>query len=154
MENVNIIKLNESRDFVEKAKEKMENIRQFYKEMMIDTGKSQELEEQIEKEAEATKKMVRVAGTIATVALIFVPADGPFGEIATLFATPALCALVDVCADIRKKAIITGKRSIEKYVLNVDGSNEKIEGFNLNNKEAFIKDFKELKKAVDGVRSL
>ena len=154
MENVNIIKLNESRDFVEKAKEKMENIRQFYKEKMIDTGKSQELEEQIEKEAEATKKMVRVAGTIATVALIFVPADGPFGEIATLFATPALCALVDVCADIRKKTIITGKRSIEKYVLNVDGSNEKIEAFNLNNKEAFIKDFKELKKAVDGVRSL
>ena len=154
MENVNIIKLNESRDFVEKAKEKMENIRQLYKEKMIDTGKSQELEEQIEKEAEATKKMVRVAGTIATVALIFVPADGPFGEIATLVATPALCALVDVCADIRKKTIITGKRSIEKYVLNVDGSNEKIEAFNLNNKEAFIKDFKELKKAVDGVRSL
>ena len=154
MENANVIKVTEGRNFVNKAKEKMNNVRQLYKEKMIDTGKSQDLEEKIEKNAELLKKKIRIAGTLATVALIFVPADGPFGEMATFFATPALCALVDVCADLRKKALISGKRGIEKYVLKVDGSNEKIEGFDINNNTAFIKDFKDLKKAADNVRSL
>ena len=154
MDDTNIIHLVEDRNFVEKAKQKTEDIRKTYKEKMIDTGKSQKLEELLEKDAERTKKIIRVAGTAATVALIFIPADGPFGEIATLLATPALCALVDVCADIRKKALITGKREFEKHVLNVDGSNEKIEGFNLDNKESFIKDFKDLKEGIDNVNKV
>lgn len=154
MENANIIKLVEDRHFVDKAKQKMEKIRNNYKEKMIDTGKSQELEEKIEQDAERTKNLIRVAGTAATVALIFIPADGPFGEMATLLATPALCGLVDVCADLKKKALITGKRGIEKYVLNVDGSNEKVKGFDLENKENFIKDFKDLKQGIDNVNKV
>ena len=154
MDNSNIIRLVEDRHFVDKAKQKMEEIRKNYKEKMIDTGKSQELEEKIEMDAERTKKIIRGAGTAATIALIFIPADGPFGEMATLLATPALCGLVDVCADLKKKALVTGKRGIEKYVLNVDGSNEKVKGFDIENKESFIKDFKDLKQSLDSVNDM
>lgn len=147
-DNTNILHVTEKRSFVDKSKRKMEKIRQGYKEKMIDTGRSQKLEEQIDKQAKRTKKAIKVAGTISTIVLIFIPADGPFGEMATFFATPALCALVDVCADLKKKALITGKRGFEKHILNVDGSNEKVTGFDLNNKESFIKDFKDLKNKV------
>jgi hypothetical protein len=116
---------------------------------MIDTGLSQKLEEEIDKQAERKKKAIKIAGTVATIALIFVPADGPFGEMATFFATPALCALTDVCADLKKKALITGKRGFEKSVLKVDGTNENVTGFDLDNKESFIKSFKDLKDKTD-----
>ena len=161
MEKTNIIHVVEDREFVNRAKRRnneirenkinIEKVRQMYKEKMIDTGKAQELEEKIEKEAKTTKKVIKVAGTLATVALIFIPADGPFGEIATALATPSLCALVDILAEIKKKALITGKRKIEKHILHVDGENKKISGFDLNNGQEIIKEFKEMKKALDNV---
>ncbi len=148
-ENTNIIHVTEKRNFVDKAKNKMNDIRDTYKEKMIDTGLSQKLEEEIDKHAKRQKTAIKVAGTVATIALIFVPADGPFGELATFFATPALCALTDVCADLKKKALITGKRSFEKSVLKIDGSNENVTGFDLDNKESFIKSFEDLKDNID-----
>ena len=42
------------------------------------------------------------------------PADGPFGELCTALATPALCALVDKIADMAKKTTISAKRDMEK----------------------------------------
>lgn len=161
MEKTNIIHVVENRDFVNRAKRKsnelkenkvnLEKIRQMYKEKMIDTGKAQELEEKIEKQAKITKKAIKIAGTLATVALIFIPADGPFGEITTALATPSLCALVDIVTDIKKKAIITGKRGIEKHILHVDGTNKKISAFDLNNGQEFIKEFRNLKKTMNDV---
>lgn len=153
MNNQNVFYAVEDRSFVDKAKKKlnMENIRKEYKEKMIDTGKAQQLEEEIEKKAKRTKRTIRVLGTIATVVLIFVPADGPFGEICTALATPGLCALVDIATDIKKKALITGKRGIEKGILHVDGSSDKVKGYDFNSQEEIIGDFKDLKDKIKGL---
>ena len=150
-EKTNVIHVTEDRSFVDKAKENMENIRQTYKEKMIDTGRSQELERMIDEDAERKKKVIKVVGTAATIALIFIPADGPFGEIATFFATPGLCLLTDLCADMKKKALITGKRSFEKSVLKVDGSNKDISGYDLSNPSEIIGDFESLKESMENI---
>lgn len=153
-----VIVSEENRDFIYKARmfyEKMngrvENIQNSYKENFIDTGISYEIEEKIDKDAKRTKKLIKVAGSVATVALLFCPADGPFGEMATLLATPSFCALVDVAADLKKKSLITGKRAVEKYFLNCDGSNSNVTGFNFSNGE-FIEDFKEFAKKIEEVQ--
>lgn len=148
----------EKRDFIYKARmfyEKMNGkvgeVQNSYKENFVDTGISSEIEEKIEKDAKRTKKLIKVAGGIATVALLFCPADGPFGEMLTLLATPSFCKLVDIAADIKKKSLITGKRSIEKYFLNCDGSNPNVTGYNLENGE-FVDNFKEFVKNLDEVQ--
>lgn len=152
MNKQNVLYSVEDRNFVNKAKEKMnmDTIRQKYKEKMIDTGKSQELEEKIEKKAKRTKNTIRVLGTAATIALIFIPADGPFGEICTALATPGLCALVDIASDIQKKALITGKRGIEKGILHVDGINENVKGYDFSSQEEVVGDFKNLSEKIKG----
>ena len=152
MDSFNVLNTTEERSFVNKAKRKMniENIRKGYKEKIVDTGKAAKIEEMIEKRAKRTKRIIKVAGTVATIALIFCPADGPFGEVCTLLATPAFCKLVDLAADIEKKALISGKRSAEKYLLHVDGSNPEIEGLDLESGN-IIKDFRTLKKEIDDV---
>ena len=125
--NMSVIQVNEERGFVDKA---------------------QEMEAKIDESAKKKKKVIKIAGTVATVALIFIPADGPFGELCTVLATPALCALVDVSADIQKKMQITGKRTVEKYVLHVDGTNKNVTGLSLD-KDELVKDFTNLKEAVN-----
>lgn len=152
MDNFNVLNTTEERSFVNKAKEKMnaERIRQAYKEKYIDTGKSQEFEKELDEKAKRIKKRIKIAGTIATIALIFCPADGPFGEICTLLATPAFCKLVDLATDLEKKAIVSGKRSAEKYLLHVDGSNEEVEGLDLESGN-IINDFRNIKKEMDNV---
>ncbi len=144
----NVMMVEEKRSFIEKAKQKMEEIRATYKEKFVDTGKAQKLEEEIEKRAERKKKEIKVAGRLATIALAICPADGPFGEICAVLATPGLCALVDIAAEIQKKALITGKRIAEKYILKVDGSNGNVAGYNLNNNE-IIEDIDSLKSAIN-----
>lgn len=144
----NVMMVEEKRSFIEKAKQKMEEIRATYKEKFVDTGKAQKLEEEIEKRAERKKKEIKVAGRLATIALAICPADGPFGEICAALATPGLCALVDIAAEIQKKALITGKRIAEKYILKVDGSNGNVAGYNLNNNE-IIEDIDSLKSAIN-----
>ena len=151
--NMNVIQVNEDRNFINKAKEKMniEKIRNDYKEKYIDTGKSQEFEAKLEEDAKRKKKIIKVAGTAATIALIFIPADGPFGELCTILATPALCALVDVSTDIKKKLAVTGKRAAEKYIMHVDGANQNVQGYSLDNKDNIIKDFTNLKTSIDSL---
>lgn len=150
--NMNVLQVDENRDFINKAKEKMniEKIRNDYKEKYIDTGKSQEFEARLEEDAKRKKKIIKIAGTAATIALIFIPADGPFGELCTILATPALCALVDVSTDIKKKLAITGKRAAEKYILHVDGSNQNVKGYSLDKKD-IIEDFTNLKSSLDNL---
>ena len=148
--NMSVIQVSEERSFVDKAKKAMslEHIREEYKKKYIDTGKAQEIETKIDEKAKKKKKVIKIAGTVATVALIFIPADGPFGELCTVLVTPALCALVDVSADIQKKMQITGKRAVEKYVLHVDGTNKNVTGLSLD-KDELVKDFTNLKEAVN-----
>ena len=150
--NMNVLQVDENRDFINKAKEKMniEKIRNDYKEKYIDTGKSQEFEARLEEDAKRKKKIIKIAGTAATIALIFIPADGPFGELCTILATPALCALVDGSTDIKKKLAITGKRAAEKYILHVDGSNKNVKGYSLDKKD-IIEDFTNLKSSIDNL---
>lgn len=137
----NVIVVEEDRNFIQKAKMKIENLRKKYQEEYVDTGKSQELERKIERDAEKSKKAIKIIGTIATLILAICPADGPVGEIASALATPGLCALVDVAANIKKKALITGKRGIEKHFLKVDGSDGNIASYDLTSGE-IIEDFK------------
>ena len=92
----------------------VDKIKAWYYEKFIKTGKAAKFEEGVEKRAKFEKKAIVVAGTIATVALVFCPADGPFGELCTVLATPALCKLVDVCAELEKKVTLKWKRSAEK----------------------------------------
>lgn len=144
----NVLLMEEDRGFINKAKSKMEQLRKSYKEKYIDTGKSQAFEQKIDDDAKRTKRAIKIAGTLATVVLFFCPADGPFGEFCTALATPGLCALVDLAADIKKKSIITGKRGLEKHFLRVDGSNGNIDAYDLTNNE-IIEDFGSLLKKAD-----
>jgi hypothetical protein len=85
--------------------------------------------------------VIGVLGTAATVALTFCPVEGPFGELLTLLATPAFCALVGVAAEIKKKVLISGKRGFEKFFMKAEGGqNPQVSGYSLDNNEA-IDDF-------------
>ena len=145
-----VIAVREEKSFIDKARDKMEQIRQSYKEKMIDTGASSDLERKIDERAARKKKTIKIVGTLATVVLAVCPADGPVGEIATALATPGLCALVNIFADIEKKLLITGKRTLEKSVLKVDGSNGDVKGYDLTNGE-IIEDVKEFMKDLGDV---
>lgn len=139
-----------ARDFNKKSKDKLEQARKDYKEKYIDTGKSQELEQKIENDAKRKKRAIKIAGTVATVLLMFTAADGgPLGEICTALATPGLCKLVDIATDIKKKSLITGKRAVENHFLKVDGSNDKVEGYDLEGKD-LPNDIGNLIKEVEG----
>lgn len=150
-----VIMVNEDRNFVERAKgfmkqqnEKIKNFKNNYEENYIKTGKSAQLEEKIEAYAKKKKRVIKIAGTIATVALTICPADGPFGEICTALATPGLCALVDIATNIQKKMLIAGKREAEKLFLNVDGSSGNVEAYNLENGKV-VSDLKDLMENLD-----
>ena len=145
----------EDRSTVDKLKDffgklSIDNIRSEYKEKIVDTGKSKKVEEIIEEKAEKAKKQIRIMGTLATIALVFIPADGPFGELCTAIATPGLCALVDLAANIEKKLLITGKREIEKNLLKVDVDGT-IEAYDLT-KDDLVKDLIEAKSLADGMQ--
>ena len=147
----------EDRNTVDKIKDffgklSIDNIRNEYKEKVVDTGKSKRIEEFIEEKAEKAKKQIRIMGTLATVALIFIPADGPFGELCTALATPGLCALVDLAANIEKKLLITGKRGIENSILKVDAEGT-IEAYDLT-KDDLVKDLINAKKIADSMKTI
>ena len=73
---------------VKEDRKTIDKFRDWYKEKFIDTGKSQDLEAKIEKKAEMEKKVIKIAGAVATIVLLFCPADGPVGEVCTVLATP------------------------------------------------------------------
>lgn len=108
----------------------IQRFKKYYKEKIIDTGKSENFEKTVDKVATGVKTAVKVAGTIATVILVICPADGPFGEVCTVLATPALCALVDKVADMAKKTTISAKRDMEKTMGYEGMGQTDIEGYN------------------------
>lgn len=145
MANTNVLATQENRGFIEKSKEKMEILRQKYKEKFVDTGKSVAIENTTDDAVKAIQAAVGVVGGIATVVMTLCPVDGPVGEIVTALATPALMALVPVALKVREKVFITGKRIIEKYILKVDPNTyegSKVSGYNLEDGE-IVKDFEE-----------
>jgi len=91
----------------------IDKIKIWYYKKFIETGKAAKFEEGIEKRTKLEKTSIKIIGTAATIALFFCPADGPFGEICTALATPALCAFVNVVADLEKKILIKLKRKAE-----------------------------------------
>lgn len=158
MEDGNTIVLEEDRDLIykarmlyEKVNNKKEQMRESYQKNIVDTGISSEIEEKIDKQTKNTKTAIKVAGTIATIALTICPADGPFGEIATLLATPAFCKLVEVAAEIKKKVLISVKRGSEKYIMHTSGENENVEEYDLNSGE-YINDMKSFIQKLNEVK--
>lgn len=137
----NTIILNEDRNTINK-------FRNWYKEKLIDTGKSKKFEEKLDKSLALQKKAIAIAGSVATVVLIFCPADGPVGEICTALATPLLVKLVDLKGKIIKNVLIGGKRKLEADFIKSDGSSKKVQipEFNLS---TLTKDFKDLKSTAD-----
>ena len=136
-----IIIANEKRSVIDRFKS-------WYKEKILDTGKSQKFEKEVDRTTKWIKGGVKLVGTAATVALVFCPADGPFGEICTALATPALCALVDKIADIRKSLTIAAKRKGEELLgFGNQGVNPDIEGY--KNLADIVTDAKDLKSKID-----
>ena len=77
MDTANTIVVEENRDLIYKARmlyEKMQNkrdeISKSYEENIVDTGISADIEEKIEKEAESTKTVIGIAGSVATIILM------------------------------------------------------------------------------------
>lgn len=146
---MNAVVIEEDRTFVDKIKDKIEKTRADYQKNVVDTGKSDEIDKKIEKRAETTKKTIKVAGTVATVLLMICPADGPLGEVLTALATPALVELVDVKADIEKKATLGLKNIMEKKVLKVDRPNN-VETYDLiNDPKGFLGDAQKLSSSIN-----
>ena len=106
---------------IEEKRSVIEKFRNWYKEKYIDTGKAKEFEEKFDKGIETTKNVVYVVGGIATVALAILPADGPFGELIALAATPAFAKAVEAGGNILKDVVIGTKRSIEDNIVHEDG---------------------------------
>ncbi len=105
----------------------LERFRNWYKEKLIDTGKAKDFEEKLDKKIEIEKKAIYILGSIATVVLIFIPADGPVGEICAAVATPLLAELVSLKGKITKKVVLGAKRKLEADFIKADGSSDKIE---------------------------
>ena len=110
----------------------VDKFRDFYQRKVVDTGTSASFEEMIDKQVEMEKTFVKVAGTIATIALIFYPADGPVGEILTALATPLLAKVIDLKGNLVKETVIGAKRNIEANYIGTDGRSEKVAVPDLN----------------------
>lgn len=141
-----IIITKENRSLIDKFKN-------WYKERIIDTGVSAKFEKNVDNTTKIAKTTIKVVGTTATIILIFCPADGPFGEICTALATPALCTLVDKIADIRKNITIAAKRQGEKILgFEGQGVNPEVQGYNYLTD--IVKDAKELKGNIDTYKDI
>jgi len=113
---------------VQEPRKIKENFASWYNKKLIETGKSASFEEKFDKGIDIATKTVYVAGSIATVVLIFCPADGPFGELCTIAATPVLAKLVEEGGKLLKKVVIKDvKRDlIEGTIVQKDGSSQSV----------------------------
>lgn len=132
----------------------IDKMKAWYYKKFIETGKAAKFEEGVEKRAKFEKKAIVVAGTVATIALVFCPADGPFGELCTVLATPALCKLVDVCAELEKKVTLKWKRFAEKAMgFGTAGYSSNVEDPKIT-KDDIINSAKVVKGASDDIASI
>lgn len=112
---------------VEEKRSIIDRFKNWYKTKVIDTGLSAKAEEFVDFATKIEKGFISVVGTVATVALMFCPADGPFGEICSALATPALVKLADLKGKAMKKILVGGKRKLEGTFIGEDGHSEKVE---------------------------
>ena len=135
-------------------RENISKIKSWYKEKMIDTGKAKDLEKKIDNEAKIAKTAIGVIGAVATVILMICPVDGPFGEVCSALATPALIGLVSLAADLKKKALIGAKRfGEEKMGFGADGINPDVEkGY--EKMEDLVKDAKGVKENLEKYKTV
>lgn len=100
----------------------------WYREKLIETGKSANFEERVDKTVDVVTKVVYSVGTVATVVLGICPLDGPFGEIIAIAATPLLAKLVEQGGKIFKKVVIgeVKRNLIEGHIVGQDGSSKAV----------------------------
>lgn len=113
---------------VQEPRKIKENFASWYNKKFVETGKSASFEEKFDKGIKIATNTVVAVGGIATVVLLFCPADGPFGELCTLLATPVLAKLVEQGGKLLKKVVIKDvKRDlIEGTIVQKDGSSESV----------------------------
>lgn len=100
----------------------------WYKEKLIETGKSANFEEKFDKAIDVAVDTVYTLGTVATVILAVCPFDGPVGELFTIVATPALAKLIEEGGKLLKKVIIgeVKRNLIEAKIVQKDGSSKSV----------------------------
>lgn len=112
---------------VEEERIIIDNLKNWYKEKIIDTGISAKFEDAVNIWSKIDAGIVAVAGTVATIALTICPLDGPLGEICSALATPGLTALANIKGKVVKNAVVGVKRKIEGTFIGETGQSEKIE---------------------------
>lgn len=142
---------------VQEPRKIKENFSSWYNKKLIETGKTASFEEKFDKGIDIATKTVYVAGSIATVVLIFCPADGPFGELCTLVATPVLAKLVEEGGRLLKKVVIKDvKRDlIEGTIVQKDGSSESViipDGNIVEDAKVISNDINSLKDTINSIK--
>ena len=89
--------------------------------------------------------------------MIFCPADGPFGELCTLVATPVLAKLVEEGGRLLKKVVIKDvKRDlIEGTIVQKDGSSESViipDGNIVEDAKVISNDINSLKDTINSIK--
>lgn len=145
MEDVIIIKP-EKRSTIDKFK-------QWYYKKFIQTGKAAKFEEFIDKKTKFEKTAIKVIGTVTTIALLFCPADGVFGEICSILASKGLLVLVDVLSNLERKVSIKLKRAAEEAMgFGKEGQSEKVQVENLTPQEV-VNDAKIIKDEIEKIEN-
>lgn len=111
---------------VDENRSVIDSFRFLYKEKVIDTGKAQEFEENLDKGIEIAKNVIYIAGGVVTVALALCPADGPVGEAIAMIATPLLAKVAEGAFTLVKDAVIGTKRAFEEKVIHENGASDKV----------------------------
>ena len=112
---------------VKEDRKTIDKFREWYKEEVIDTGKSQQFERMISKSFDLFPKVVEMAGKAVTVVLTLVPADGSLGETLAILASPFLTRFAKAFAKEQKRNVLLAKRKFEAKFIGADGSCEDVE---------------------------
>ena len=127
----------------------IDKIKTWYKEKMIDTGKSQKLEKTIDNGSKLAKTAIKVLGAVAGVIVTFSTGNNEFGDVCNTLANPELEKLVDVAAETEKKALIGAKRFGEEAMgFGTQGVNPTVEN-GYTKMDDLIKDAKGVKENLD-----
>ena len=91
---------------VEENRSVIDKFRFWYKENILDNGKQQEFEENLDKSVEIAKNAIYFGGGALTVTLALCPVDGPVGEAIAVIATPLLAKAVEKGVSLIKDAVV------------------------------------------------
>ena len=132
-------------------------MKQWYYKHIIQSGLSAKWEQGIDFNYKLMQNVVGIAGTVASVALLFVP-GGQLAAALTILATPALMGLVKLEKDLERRTLITLKRKAEEAMgFEKEGQSEKVTDADITLDEVAagaVKIIKEAPKAVPKSGSL